>query len=184
MWLNFLFLLQYVTIPGLGGSIHSYDSTSHLVDVLDLTSAPIMLHIGRHRSLPAMLQEWHQATGGLQFLIHPPRILFLQVMRFSLQHGRIRKNNVRLKIPDSLLIPTLVDGRKILQSYRVVSGVYHLGDSPQSGHYRAFFQDFGTEHRRVNPRYIFEDGVRVAEPSSKEDEVLLRNFYLLALVGE
>ena len=156
------------------------------MDVLDLTSAPIMLHIGRHqsRSLPAMVQEWHQTTDGLQFLIHPPRILFLQVMRFSLQHGRIRKNNVRLKIPDSLLIPTLVDGRKILQSYRVVSGVYHLGNSPQSGHYRAFFHEFRAEHGGGNHRYISEDGVRVAELSSNEAEVLLRNFYLLALVGE
>ena len=89
-----------------------------------------------------------------------------------------------LKIPDNLLIPTLVDGRKIPQSCRVVSGVYHLGDSPQSGHYRAFFHDFRAEHIGVNHRYMSEDGVRVAELSSKEAEVLLRNFYLLALVGE
>ena len=179
-----MFLLEYVTIPGLGGSIHSYDPTSALVDVTDLTSAPIILHIGRHRSLPAMIQEWHQTTEGLQFLIHPPRILFLQVMRFSLQHGRIRKNNVRLKIPDSLLIPTLVENRKALRSYHVVSGVYHLGNSPQSGHYRAFFHEFQSGCDGDIRRYTSDDGVSVAELSSKEAEVLMRNFYLLALVGD
>ena len=179
-----MFLLEYVTIPGLGGSIHSYDPTSALVDVIDLTSAPIILHIGRHRSLPAMIQEWHQTTEGLQFLIHPPRILFLQVMRFSLQHGRIRKNNVRLKIPDSLLIPTLVENRKALRSYHVVSGVYHLGNSPQSGHYRAFFHEFQSGCDGDIRRYTSDDGVSVAELSSNEAEVLMRNFYLLALVGD
>ena len=82
--------------------------------VMTTDDLPIFQNTGNtcYRSLLAMVQEWQQTADGLQFLIHPPRILFLQVMRFSLQHGRVRKNNVRLKIPDSILIPTLVDGRK------------------------------------------------------------------------
>ena len=114
----------------------------------------------------------------------PTKDSFLTSHAFSLQHGRIRKNNVRLKIPDSLLIPTLVDDRKALQSYRVVSGVYHLGNSPQSGHYRAFFHEFQSGCNGDIRRYISEDGVSVAELSSNEAEVLMRNFYLLALVGD
>ena len=65
-----------------------------------------------------------------------------------------------------------------IAAYRVVSGVYHLGNSPQSGYYRAFFRDIRDESIGNNHRYTSDDGGR------NEAEILIRKFYLLALVGE
>ena len=133
-------LLQQAPVPAFSGSWASY-SAGQMRDYRDLGHSPLLLSIGRHRSLQSMIQGWHADPESRNSLLQAPRLLIVQIMRFSLTGGSVRKSQISFRLPQLLRFPcqTTADVPVEWLSYSISRGTLHLGGTPQSGHYRSFF---------------------------------------------
>ena len=100
----------------------------------------------RERStLSSLLQQWANPGddhGHRQWLTHPPKVLLLQLMRFSfcVQTGVVSKIRSPIVLDSRIEIyvadPELHPGR--VCTYHVCSAILHSGATPAVGHYTTF----------------------------------------------
>ena len=104
-----------------------------------LLSVPVPSSVERG-DLVSLLQQWaapRDDPGYRQWLLAAPKVLFLQLQRFSMSAGVVKKictpialnSHIELPIDD----PQLETGRTC--TYRVCSIILHSGSTPVRGHY-------------------------------------------------
>ena len=94
-------LLQQAPVPAFSGSWASY-SAGQMRDYHDLGHSPLLLRIGRHRSLQSMIQGWHADPESRNSLLQAPRLLVVQIMRFSFIGGSVRKSQAATVVAFSM----------------------------------------------------------------------------------
>ena len=159
--------------------------------------APIVLCIPESAlCLQDCVNAWHSqlAIHGLEA---SSRVVLLQLGRFAYtEGGPVRKLRVRLSLGDSALLPVFSHGlRTQWRSFKIVAGIYHLGNRPTAGHYRAFLNGSGNRGSAANPdeplSFSFpsttlhtEDGVPATPLRESEVENICRNVYMLWCVRD
>ena len=108
------------------------------VDEFDLANTVLPLAMSRSRSLQQMINQWHDDGTVRRFLLIVPDMIVLQVLRFKVVSGRVRKLTSKVDIPLMITLPSFANAMHSSISYSVVGGIFHLGGIPSSGHYRAF----------------------------------------------
>ena len=123
-------------------------------------------------------------------LAAPTSTILLQLSRFHYQPGRpVRKLQVRLETTAHLRFPVFSMGLQTQwYSYYVIAGIYHIGRTPSTGHYRAFLTNRGVPGNAGNLEepYIFpdqtmvtDDGVPAQNASREVAEQIFCNIYML-----
>ena len=86
-----------------------------------------------------LVDLWHKDRDRTTCFQAPPKILFLQLMRFTKKHGHISKDRTEVTLSLDLNIPTFTDARlgRSQVHYHLTAYVVHHGLSPKSGHYTA-----------------------------------------------
>ena len=106
-----------------------------------LLLAPIVMDVPEHAvSIQACINHWHEQLA-LHGLVAGSNMFYLQLRRFlHVPSGRtIRKLGIRLQIEGTIRMPVFDVGlRPQWLPLHVVGGIYHLGNTPHSGHYRSF----------------------------------------------
>ena len=99
-------------------------------------------------------------------------------------------------LPTHVQMPCFVDARErdtYSVSYKVMAGVYHLGTTMSSGHYRAFLSEALSEGGSVNPgeprcvlerAVITDDGHAPTRIAEADFNTVLTNAYLIWLVKQ
>ena len=64
--------------------------------------------------------------------------------------------------------------------YVLTAGIYHLGETPAAGHYRAFVS--GYSERIKKKFHVFDDNVQAVVATDSDVHTLCRNCYLLFFV--
>ena len=172
-------ILQQAPVPAFSGSWASYIA-GQMRDYHDLGHSPLLLRIGRHRSLQSMIQGWHADPESQNSLLQAPRLLIVQIMRFSFTGGSVRKSQISFRLPQLLRFPCQTDADAPVEwlSYSITCGTLHLGGTPQTGHYRSFLI---SEHEvRDSSRYwLTEDSQTIQAADDEAMQLVQRNCYLL-----
>ena len=121
--------------------------TRHLIqgriEVRDVgsTFVPLGLRLpplGTACVLQDMVDKW--ASKG-SAPISAPDLLMLQIGRFTMRAGHYSKVRDPMLFSWEVSIPIFVRGLQVTQTkYEVIALLFHLGDSPYSGHYRAMLR--------------------------------------------
>ena len=172
-------ILQQAPVPAFSGSWASY-SAGQMRDYHDLGHSPLLLRIGRRRSLQSMIQGWHADPESRNSLLQAPRLLIVQIMRFSFTGGSVRKSQISFRLPQLLRFPcqTHADAPVEWLSYSVTCGTLHLGGTPQTGHYRSFFI-LEREVRDSSRYWLTEDSQTLQAADEEAMQLVQRNCYLL-----
>ena len=165
------------------------DPTTRVFDTGTLNS-PILLDISEgSRHVQDCVNAWHSQVAPHGLSAGAPVVL-LQLGRFKHVVGKpLQKLQNRLEIGTHLRFPVFMAGLQTQWfAYHVVAGVYHIGRSPTSGHYRSFLTDrgfLGSAANRTMP-YLFpertvvtDDGVPAHHIQPRDVETICRNIYLL-----
>ena len=104
----------------------------------------------------------------------------LQLLRFRVTSGRIRKLSSKVDIPETIAVPAYLDAQPSNITYRVAAGIFHIGSTPSSGHYRAFVRHF--DQFRSCRCLITDDNQRSQNTTPQIDEQIKSNVYLLFCV--
>ena len=173
-------ILQQAPVPAFSGSWASY-SAGQMRDYHDLGHSPLLLRIGRRRSLQSMIQGWHADPESRNSLLQAPRLLIVQIMRFSFTEGSVvRKSQISFRLPQLLRFPCQTDADAPVEwlSYSISCGALHLGGTPQSGHYRSFFIS-ESEVRDSSRYWLTEDSQTLQAADEEAMQLVQRNCYLL-----
>ena len=140
-------LLEYlrhsIHIPGLRGKWEARTMRGMQVHVHQhMTGAPLIaIPGGRGLGLQRELEMWayEQDSGHIQALADPPVILSIQILRFRVhQSGEVNKLMDSVPLVHRIYVPRFTLGIETDQTaYELHSAVYHLGNTPHSGHYKA-----------------------------------------------
>ena len=86
----------------------------------------------------ASANAYEQDTGHISGLAVPPDVLSVQLLRFSVgRGGEVHKLEHCTELPARLQVPRFEDGLNTQPvAYELKSAVYHLGSTPNSGHYK------------------------------------------------
>ena len=97
---------------------------------------PLLLPVQDGPTLQACIDGW--SNRGLQYaLLQAPQLLPVVLCRW--QEGAKNQTSIT-GLRDTFLVPVWLEGQnRSLARYRLSSGVFHIGDSVSSGHYRAFW---------------------------------------------
>jgi len=139
-------LLTFITananIPGLQGHWEArLNDGPHIRVHQQVGSIPLItLPCQQDKDLQKLIEDWayEQDTGHISGLADPPDILSIQLMRFSVERGgEVCKLEHRTELPARLQVPRFEDGLNTQPvAYELKSAVYHLGSTPNSGHYK------------------------------------------------
>ncbi|CAE7029975.1 unnamed protein product [Symbiodinium sp. CCMP2592] len=127
---------------------------------------PISLELVASGSLQHAISGWHQQVYPINrqayphALSSPPRILSLRLNRFCDRDGGVRKDQSAIMLRPRLCVtmPLFADShavRVVPIRYMLTAGIYHLGESPDAGHYRAFVS--GYSERNKKKFHVFDD---------------------------
>ena len=122
-------------------------------------------------------------------LTHPPLLLTAVLPRFPAE-AEGRKDQVRITLNDSVFVPTFVGPGTDLRhtKYQLRSLVYHLGNSPQTGHYRSSLFEPSSEEALNTSLYsrahITDDGTEATRATPATYSDVECNCYLLFLTRE
>ena len=145
---------------------------------------PISLELVDSGSLQQGVLAW-QRQAFPHALCRPPRILCLRLNRFCNRDGNVRKVHTATMLRPHLCVemPTFDDAHTIRVHpirYVLVAGIYHLGERPDAGHYRAFVS--GYSERNKKKFHVFDDNVQAVIATDSDVQTLCRNCYLLYFV--
>ena len=145
---------------------------------------PISLELVDSGSLQQGVLAWQQQAFP-HALCRPPRILCLRLNRFCNRDGHVRKVHTTTMLRPHLCVemPTFDDAHTIRVHpirYVLVAGIYHLGERPDAGHYRAFVS--GYSERNKKKFHVFDDNVQAVIATDSDVQTLCRNCYLLYFV--
>ena len=124
-------------------------------------------------SLQKLVIQWRNQAAR-HALLAEPMWLPLQVSRFDAQG---RKTFDSVQISSAVYLPRFVDNTLHTTStrYHITAVIFHLGDSPQRGHYRTAFYKDG---RIVG---MTDDNVQPIPASDADVELVQRNCYIFIL---
>ena len=145
------------------------------VDDHSLETAPLILNIGRHKTLQAMIQAWHVDAGTNRYITVGPQILVFQLTRFLVQSGRVRKSAAKVPLATTVNMPLWGGDEQATLTYRILGGVYHLGPRAQSGHYRSFQVD----ETGVPGMWVTDDGSGAKRATESDEAEVRSNAYIL-----
>ena len=138
----FTYIADHANVPGLKG-IWEARSMEGLLPRAHQRMQPvplIMLPCKPNKTLQQLIEDWayEQDTGVVSALVRPPAILSVQLMRSNGNlRGEVRKLTHRVPLPPRLQVPTFTDGVSTSPcAYVLHSIIYHVGCTPDSGHYR------------------------------------------------
>ena len=96
---------------------------------------PLLLPVQDGPTLQACMDSW--SSRGFQYaLLQAPQLLPVLCRR---QEG-VKNQTSITGLRDTFLVPVWLEGQnRSLTRYKLSSGVFHIGDSVSSGHYRAFW---------------------------------------------
>ena len=98
-----------------------------------------------------------------------------QLSRFHASDRRVRKSRSPVSLPNTVRLPVWVEGRVEQVPFHFCSALIHLGDTPNSGHYRAVLMGSDSTY------WITDDDV-VARRAIKSDlDIILRNVCVVFL---
>ena len=174
-------ILQATPIDGMVGMWNAFQGDRQ-TDESDLSTTALPLVVFRMRHVQQCIDSWHMDGDTRRYLLITPKLLVIQLLRFRLVSGRIRKLTSKVDIPVRLTLPALMDVRPSTISYRVYAGIFHLGGTPSSGHYRSFV-------RHLDPSgylscIVTDDNRRPEVTTPQIDELIKSNVYLLFCVRE
>ena len=150
--------------------------------------APITMHIpDTANGIQDCVQAWHAQAMVHGLEVDAPLIL-IQLGRFRYGSSRARKYLRRLNLDRGLRLPMFQTGLATQWiKYELVAGVYHLGRTATSGHYRSFLNCVGaTRQPNEDPRSLpisdcltTDDGRSALPATQDEYGVIQKNVYLL-----
>ena len=152
---------------------------------------PISLELASSGSLQQAISGWHQQVcprsrqAFPHALCRPPRVLCLRINRFCERDGGVCKdqNAVMLRPRLCVTMPLFShthSAHVIPIRYVLTAGIYHLGETPAAGHYRAFVS--GYSERNKKKFHVFDDNVQAVVATDSDVHTLCRNCYLLFFV--
>ena len=146
-------------------------------------------------SIQECIQAWHQQHTLHALGVAPP-LLVLQLGRFRQRASRhVAKYRGILTLQGVVNMPCYNDAQQGLDvhmvPYKIISGVFHIGATPSSGHYRALLSEAGDEQGFRNlgvPDCILQNAFetddhrvpRQLDPT--EHDLVLTNMYLVWLL--
>ena len=137
------YIADHASIPGLKGIWEARSMEGPLLRAHQrMQPTPlIMLPCSPNKTLQQLIEDWayEQDTGEVTALVRPPAILSIQLMRFNGNpRGEVGKLTHRVPLASRLQVPQFDDGVSTLPcAYVLHSVVYHIGYTPDSGHYRS-----------------------------------------------
>ncbi|CAE7380080.1 slc47a1 [Symbiodinium sp. CCMP2592] len=148
--------LAKLKTPLMGGSWEARreDPVFRVVD-MGSQALPITMAIpeGKH-TLRECIEAW-QHQNAKHALGYAPDLLMLQLGRFRQRlHRRVRKYQGIVMLPSRVQMPCFTAPNELGThnvDYRIISGVFHLGNTPASGHYRTFLSDAEVRGISDNP---------------------------------
>ena len=105
---------------------------------------------------------------------------------FAIEMDMLRKSSkttTMLRPHLCIDMPTFDDAHTIRvhpTRYVLVAGIYHLGECPDAGHYRAFVSGFSERNKKKF--HVFDDNVQAVIATESDVQTLCRNCYLLYFV--
>ena len=115
-----------------GPHCHTHQSATQVPD--------IMLPCKPHKTLQELVEQcpYDQDTGQVCAITEAPTFLCIQLLRFQGNtDGEVSKLSHPTPLPSKLQVPTFTAGIDTMpQAYVLHSVVYHIGCTPDSGHYR------------------------------------------------
>ena len=159
---------------------------------------PIPLHIPQEaQNLQDCLQHWH-SQSTIQALDRGVSLVLFQLVRFRRDtEGVIRKNCQALDMLPHALLPVHGEGLDITwHAYHLRACIFHVGLTPDSGHYRAFLmghaasgvrgstEDLGTcevegDDGITTHQYVTDDNQQAIRATPALHRDLEQNSYLL-----
>ena len=84
-----------------------------------------------------MLNAWHHDRDRTVGFVEPPLVLPIQLLRFQVCQGSVRKTRTEVHLEDNIQVPVFNDDGLDTQlyTYSLQAYVVHHGLSPKSGHY-------------------------------------------------
>ena len=173
------------------------DPDVRMVDFGELWQ-PIPLHIPPEaQNLQDCLQHWH-SQSTIQALDRGVSLVLFQLVRFRRDaEGVIRKNCQALDMLPHALLPVHGEGLDITwHAYHLSACIFHVGLTPDSGHYRAFLmghaasgvrgstEDLGTcevegDDGVTTHQYVTDDNQQAIRATPALHRDLEQNSYLL-----
>ena len=194
------YLRRRVQIPGLRGGWEARTVRVEHVHVHQhMTGAPLIaIPCGRGLGLQKELELWayEQDSGHIQALADPPVILSLQILRFRVnQSGEVSKQTDSVPLVHRIYVPRFTSGIETDHTaYDLHSAVFHLGNTPHSGHYKAMGRmetsvvpidqngptgnQTGSAGADDTALYCIDDDAEAARVSSSDVHEIQRNWYL------
>ena len=107
----------------------------------------------------AILQQWSRPQQQHDIGEFAPPLLLVQLGRFRHRsHRHVRKYRGEVKLDGIVPMPIFIDENSLeltYAQYRVISGAYHLRNTPASGHYQVLCEASTLQHQ--------EGGIRVSQ---------------------
>ena len=130
-------------------------------------------------SLTYVLDRWARSGDTHAdrncFLLHPPTLLLIQLMRYSFR-GEIMKNRIPIHIPEIVAAPCLVMGEFVTHSYRQVATILHHGEDPSHGHYTTILCDV-----HAGRWHLDDSNLPRALSRSDADALSMQDMYIVCL---
>ena len=86
--------------------------------------------------IQTMMDAWHRDRDRTVGFVELPSVLIIQLLRFKLHQGNVRKIRTEVHLDNILQVPTFTDDRLGTTSltYQLCAYVVHHGLTPCSGH--------------------------------------------------
>ena len=150
------------------------------VDESDLSTSVVPLTMVRGNK-QQLIDNWHQDGELRRFLVIPPKLIVIQLLRFRVASGRTRKLTSKVDTPRTIRIPSLCNAQSSQTVYKVAGGIIHLGGAPSSGHYRAFVR---RSHQDGGSDLITDDDQMPRDITSQDADLIQSKVYLIFGVRE
>ena len=128
-----------------------------------------------------VIQAWHSQTSSiwqnsecLHCIQGDETHLAIALKRFAYTQGGYVKNSSPIRLEGSCMMPLLFGEQIHWAPFSAQAAVVHLGETPDSGHYRA-------QVNLSTGMYYTNDGVRARKPSQRDKEAISRGVYILFL---
>ena len=108
-----------------------------------------------------LLDSWSRDRDRRVGFIELPSVLVIQILRFKVHQGQIRKLRTEVHLENTIRVPKFVDDRLGTSShhYQLSAYIVHHGLTPRSGHYTAVLMK-GLEYWLCNdaqPAVLFPE---------------------------
>ena len=165
------------------------------------TAVPLIpLPCSGYATTQLALDSWMTQPGPrneayVTALAAAPAILSVQLLRFQEKGGRIKKVRSPVTINPVIQVPTFTADHTqqlTMSEYRLISGIVHTGDTPNTGHYRCFFlkpQSHSSEVETIaealevgaatSALQLVDDGRTPVNTTARDVQHINRNWYIL-----